>query len=119
MVRVNRFWIISGLDALSDQSLPRLTDGASGEHSLFALGDYPTNADPAHRRIPVVTCFLSLLVNIFYVIFERKVIPKHLRLTGSREAEISKSQKRPSFSALWLLPWYAFALCSDVPSFND
>ncbi|KAH8078305.1 major facilitator superfamily domain-containing protein, partial [Filobasidium floriforme] len=55
--------------------------------------------------IPAALCAFSLIVNIVYVLWERTVVPKRYRLTGTRAAAIAKTQRRPDFKALLALPW--------------
>lgn len=59
--------------------------------------------------IPAVLCLFSLVVNIFYVIFERTVVPKHFRLTPERDRVITQSKlankKVFSWRILLTLPW--------------
>jgi hypothetical protein len=55
--------------------------------------------------IPAALCGFSLAVNIIYVFWERTVVPKRYRLTGTRAAALAKNQRRPDFRSLLLLPW--------------
>lgn len=59
--------------------------------------------------IPAVLCTFSLLVNIFYVLFERSVVPAKFRLTSERDRVITSqklsSKKVFSWRILLTLPW--------------
>lgn len=54
--------------------------------------------------IPVVLCGFSLLVNILYVFWSRKILPKEFRLTGAREVALSGNKKKFSFAVVLYLP---------------
>jgi MFS family permease len=61
--------------------------------------------------VPAVFCFVSMLVSIGYLLFERFVVPAKFRLTSARAAAIAAGpnmqgkQKKLSFSSLLELPW--------------
>ncbi|KAF7551906.1 hypothetical protein G7Z17_g4684 [Cylindrodendrum hubeiense] len=57
--------------------------------------------------IPAFFCFLSLLVNLFYVFFERRIVPKDYRLASGRTSANKKSSSNSDFrwNVLFTLPW--------------
>lgn len=59
--------------------------------------------------IPAVMCLFSLIVNIFYVLFERTMVPQRFRLTSERDRSITASKlaakKVFSWRILLTLPW--------------
>ncbi|KAL7409433.1 hypothetical protein BDY24DRAFT_403041 [Mrakia frigida] len=72
--------------------------------------------------IPVAFCAFSLGVNVLYVFFERRVIPKHLQLTPARVAAmagVSPKKQKLSFDTIWLLPWVSPYLLSLPEALAD
>ncbi|RSL62711.1 hypothetical protein CEP53_004678 [Fusarium sp. AF-6] len=60
--------------------------------------------------VPAFFCCASMVINIFYVIFERTWIPKSYRLTSARAKAVAKShglnvKKTWSWDSLFHLPW--------------
>ncbi|KAI5478051.1 MFS general substrate transporter [Pseudohyphozyma bogoriensis] len=56
--------------------------------------------------VPVGMCGLSLLLNIAYVYWERRILPKQYRLTNARQLAIDSGKKGGiSFKAILVIPW--------------
>lgn len=79
---------------------------------LFALDNSSaTDAFPALGYafwIPVVFCFISVLITLGYIWFDAHVVPKHIRLTSNKAAAQAASshvaKKKFSLGTYWLLP---------------
>jgi MFS family permease len=61
--------------------------------------------------IPVFFCTFSVIVSVAYIVFERFVVPGHLRFQSGRDKSIAASRsdelgkKRLTWATLFLLPW--------------